>query len=62
MGIVTKVHLNSINEVTDVEIRKGNREIVKRHVKSLILLIKNGITCSEDSGEYRTNPVVELSK
>ena len=41
MGIVTLVTTNSLGEVTNVEVRKGNRETVKRHVKSLILLLKN---------------------
>ena len=42
MGIVTRVTTNTLGEVTNVEVRKGNRETVKRHVKSLILLLKNG--------------------
>ena len=37
MGIVLKINENSLGETTDVEIRKGcNREIVRRHVSSLI--------------------------
>ena len=40
MGKVISVTENSCNEVTDVIVLKGNKEKVKRHVKSLILLIK----------------------
>ena len=48
MGIITNVTVNSIGEVTKVEIRKGNKEIVKRHVKSLVLLLKNYESRSAD--------------
>ena len=41
MGKVISVTENSCNEVTNAIILKGNKEKVKRHVKSLILLIKN---------------------
>ena len=40
MGIVKEVVINSIGEVTDAIILKGNKEKVKRHVHSLILLLK----------------------
>jgi hypothetical protein len=47
LGIVTKVIVNSQSEVTDAEVRKGKtRELVRRHVSSLILLIPN------DSGAH----------
>ena len=37
MAIVTKTNVNSLGEVTDVEVRKGmTRELVKRHVSSVI--------------------------
>ena len=39
MGIVQKLQINSINEVTGALILKGNRERVKRHCSSLIPLL-----------------------
>ena len=51
MGIVQNVTSNSLGEVTDVVVRKGNREIVKRHVKSLILLLKNQQSVTNTAGE-----------
>ena len=41
MGRVLDVIVNNIGEVTDALILKGNGESVKRHVKSLILLLKS---------------------
>ena len=40
--MVTQVTTNTLEEVTNVEVHKGNRETVKCHVKSLIILMKNG--------------------
>ena len=40
MGRVKEVTINTLGEVTDAIIMKGNRETVKRHVKSLVLLLK----------------------
>ena len=40
MGIVTAVTTNSIGEVTDVVLRKGNKEKIRRHVNSVVFLLK----------------------
>ena len=41
MGIVQKVYVNSIDEVTDIEVLKGKTgEVVKRHVSSVIPLFR----------------------
>ena len=47
MGIVRDRVVNSAGEVTEAVVTKGNGERVKRHVTSLILLLRNG----EQSGE-----------
>lgn len=39
MGIVKKLQVNSINEVTGATILKGNKEIVERHASSIIPLL-----------------------
>ena len=40
LGIVTKAILNDLQEVTSVDVRKGcNREIVKRHIETIIPLL-----------------------
>ena len=41
IGKIISTTENSLHEVTNVVIRKSNRETVNRHVKSLILLIKS---------------------
>ena len=42
MGRVLETTVNELGEVTDVVLMKGNREKVRRHVKSLIPLLKCG--------------------
>ena len=59
MGIVTDVTINSIGEVTKVDIRKGNREKVQRHVNSLILLLKN---YDSESGDLELKADNDLAK
>ena len=49
MARVIKVTTNSRGEVTEVTARKGNREEVRRHVKSVILLLKNKNTDTDPS-------------
>ena len=49
MGIVREVVKNSIGEVTDVIVMKGNREKVRRHVSSVILLLRNEQSSTIDS-------------
>ena len=44
MGRVLEIVTNSLGEVTDTVLIKGNREKVRRSVKSLILLLKCGTT------------------
>ena len=51
MGIVRSVVTNSLGEVTDAMVMKGNREVVKRHVKGLILLLKNDLIDERKSNE-----------
>ena len=47
MAIVTKVCTNDLQEVTAAEVRKGStREILKRHVSSLIPLLQRYEYCS----------------
>ena len=41
MGIVEKIFKNSLEEVTEVVLRKANRERIRRHVNSVILLLKS---------------------
>ena len=49
MAIVTKVIINDLEEVTAVEARKGkNREVVKRHVNSIIPLLTGDCAPEED--------------
>jgi hypothetical protein len=40
-GIVIAVEENSANEITVVSIRKANREIIRRHVEEVILILRN---------------------
>ena len=40
MGIVKKVVTNDLGEVTEAILLKGNKEKVRRHVKSLIILMR----------------------
>ena len=40
MGIIKSVTVNSLNEVTSVEVMKGDtREVVKRHITTIIPLL-----------------------
>ena len=39
MGIVKKLQVNSSNEATAATILKGNKEVVERHVSSIIPLL-----------------------
>ena len=48
MGIVEKVVTNSLGEVTDAMVMKGNKEVVRRHVKGLVLLLKNEVPKEND--------------
>ena len=50
MGMVKKVIINNLHEVTAAEILKGNREIVKRHVTTLIPYLTRN-SSYEDQGE-----------
>ena len=51
MGMVCEIITNSIGEVTDVIVSKGNGEKVRRHVTSLILLLRNCNTKVESPTE-----------
>ena len=57
MAIVQEVTSNSLGEVTDAIVRKGNRENVKRHVNSMILLLKNEISPTNQPSCIRDLPV-----
>ena len=48
MGIVKKLQVNSSNETTGATILKGNKEIVDRHVSSIIPLLS--------VNEYNSDP------
>lgn len=64
MGIVTQVELNSLKEVTAAMVKKGNGEVVYRHVTSLILLLPNSIADeggSADSDKMLDSNTVELA-
>ena len=52
MGRVLETTVNSLGEVTDVVLLKGNKEKVKRHVKSLIFLLRCGAPRSAHGNEY----------
>ena len=55
MAIVTKVQSNDIHEVTTVTVRKGcNREVVNRHVSSVIPLF------STDTAERTENLPIDV--
>ena len=56
MGIVKKVTLNDLDELTDIVVFKGaSRETVRRHVTSIISLLSPGTNDSEDEAEIREN-------
>ena len=56
MGIVKKVTLNDLDEVTDVVVfKRVSRETVRRHVTSIIPLLSPGTNDSEDEAEIREN-------
>ena len=42
VGVVTVTETNSLDEVVTVSIRKGNREVIRRHVTDLIFLHRGG--------------------
>ena len=54
MAIVKEIIINDLGEVTNVIARKGNREIVKRHVDSVIPYL----TATAEGGEGKS-PVVQ---
>ena len=54
MGIVRKVTMNDLDEVTDIIVFKGaSRETVRRHVTSIIPLLSPVTNDSEDEEEIR---------
>lgn len=65
MGIVVEVFSNNLGEVTGVKVRKGsNREIVKRHVTSVIPLLSSENHCNDLQAkpEAEDDPGPERSK
>ena len=60
MGIVRKLQVNSLGEVTGATLMKGkNREMIKRHVSSLIPLLGKKEYVNE---EPRRSPKPNISK
>ena len=57
MAIVKEVSTNSLGEVTGATVIKGNREVVKRHSSSLILLMPGAA-----EKEIESNKIVESCK
>ena len=56
MGIIKKVTLNDLDEVTDIVVFKGaSRKTVRRHVTSMIPLLSPGTNDSEDEAQIREN-------
>jgi hypothetical protein len=57
LGIVTKVESNDLDEIVTVSIRKSNREIIRRHVNDVILILPNALPLEEISNSEPSNIV-----
>ena len=55
IGRVIEVILNSLNEVTEVTILKGNKEVIKRHVYAVIPLVALADETNDESEEHSLN-------